>query len=416
MKIGFFSDTHFGFGEKTERFAETFTQAGNALRILAEQKADVIVVPGDIFDSEIPSQETVFEAIKVFSLAREFRPTGVSLSSESGGERKRIACSGIPIIAIFGNHEFRGKDRKSALQLLEAAGLLSVSHAGKIRASKPGGENETVFHCLGSVPDRKAKDVFALWNPQPERGKTNILVMHQSIAELLPFDDDAMATISFSDLKKGFDLVVNGHIHWNHRHEEQGLRFLIPGSVVITQMKKLESEKPKSVFVFDTKSKELSSFPLSGQRKFFYEKISFENAQPEEIVLKVRESLGKIFSQGFEQKPLVRLKLCGTLAKGFSSSDVRIENALKGFEGKAIFSIDRDFALASFKSRIEELRRSQREKKSVSALGLDLLEKNLSETGFDKGTDVRRLFRLLEEGDIDAAIAAVLREPERKKH
>ncbi|MBI4053498.1 MAG: DNA repair exonuclease [Candidatus Diapherotrites archaeon] len=412
MKIGFFSDTHFGFGEKTERFQETFRQAGNALRILAEQGVDLIVVPGDIFDSELPSPETIFGAMKVFSLAKEFPSTGVSLSIEKNGGSRTIHSQGIPVIAIFGNHEFRGKDRKSALELLEAAGLLSVSHASKILASK-GGE-ETVLHCIGSVPDRKARDVFALWNPQPENGKTNILVMHQSVAELLPFESDDIATLSFADLKKGFDLVVNGHIHWNHWHEEQGFRFLIPGSIIITQMKKLESEKPKQVFVFDTKTKAISSVPLPDQRKFFYEKISFENARPEQVVSAVRAGLEKIFSQDFADKPLVRIKLAGTLAKGISVSDVAVENALKGFEAKAIFSVDRDFALASFRSRIEELRKNQLEKKSVSALGLDLLEKNLEEAGFDKGIDVRQLFRLLEENDIDGAISFVQRAYEKK--
>ena len=74
------------------------------------------------------------------------------------------------------------------------------------------------------------------------------------------------------------------------------------------------------------------------------------------------------------------------------------------FEGKAIFSVNKDFSSVEFKRRIQELRDLHKTKKSVSALGIELLEKNLLETSFDNAFDVPRFFELLVEEDQDKVI------------
>ena len=64
-----------------------------------------------------------------------------------------------------------------------------------------------------------------------------------------------------------------------------------------------------------------------------------------------------------------------------------LNKVLKDFQGKAVFSVDKNFSSLSFKKRIQELRDLHKTKKSVSALGMELLEKNLAETSFDKNFD-----------------------------
>jgi len=54
------------------------------------------------------------------------------------------------------------------------------------------------------------------------------------------------------------------------------------------------------------------------------------------------------------------------------------------------------------------LREAQFGKKSVSAMGFDVLEKNLAETNFKDAFDVKRVFDLLAEGDIDKVVSILL--------
>ncbi|EQD59621.1 metallophosphoesterase, partial [mine drainage metagenome] len=74
-------------------------------------------------------------------------------------------------------------------------------------------------------------------------------MLHQSIYEILPFDESFM---HYDDLPKGFDLYVCGHIHSRVKATVNGKLFLIPGSTVLTQLKEGEQER-KGFILFDTK-------------------------------------------------------------------------------------------------------------------------------------------------------------------
>ena len=100
---------------------------------------------------------------------------------------------------------------------------------------------------MTGVPEKYAKDyLLEKFNPKAISGYYNILMIHQSIVEYLPFEDEMIATISLSDLPSDFDLIVNGHLHWSSIVDlPQGSKFLLPGSTVTTQIKKkkLKSQK-----------------------------------------------------------------------------------------------------------------------------------------------------------------------------
>ncbi len=401
MKLAIFSDTHLGYGCGTEREQESFENAEKALKICLEQGADCILLPGDVFDSAVPSQEEWRETFRIFSEAKS-HPSNMGVRRIKNGQSESLKVKHIPIIAIHGTHEFRGKRFANALEVMEKAGFLFYLHAGCIELEKDG--EKIAIHGLGGVPEKKALDVLKAFNPQPVEGRKNILVLHQSIKELLPFDDEMIASIGFSDLPGGFDLIVNGHFHWLLEQDLGEKKFFIPGSTIITQMKKLECKKPKSVTVFDTKTMKASFFEIPEQRKMFYETINFENASAEQVKEKVKQALQKILENGFEKKPLIRLKLKGTLEKGVTSADIILDSVLQHFSGKAIVSVGKDFSSDSFKKKVEELRLLQKNRKSISSMGLELLEKNLLETRFEKNVDVRELFELLEAGKIEDAI------------
>jgi DNA repair exonuclease SbcCD nuclease subunit len=406
MKIAFFSDTHLGFDEKGERADDSFLALESAIELSGNHRADLIVISGDIFDMRIPSHSVLYKSIVSFSKAKNFS-SNVMLSIGKAGEEKSISFSGIPILAIHGNHEYLGKGVRSALDLLDLSGSLIYFHGAKIVARK-GSERVCIFG-LGAVPEKSALDVIRYWSPKPEEGASNVLVLHQGFKDFMAVDDEMIASLSLDDLPKGFDLIVNGHLHWSSIQDLGGSIFLLAGSTIPTSIKKLEAEKLKGVFFFDTVSKSLDFVALPFQRKMFYHKIVFSDADADKVLSECRSFVLGDLSVSGVLKPLIRLNLVGTLKKGLSNADVDLGPFINEFSSKTFLSVSKNFSSSSFKTKISELRELQKEKLSIASVGFELLEKNLAETDFGKEFDAKKLFELLGSDELDEAMYLFLK-------
>jgi DNA repair exonuclease SbcCD nuclease subunit len=401
MILGIFSDSHLGFtGE--DRFLESFLRFNESIQMFKDNNVDYILHAGDLFDESTPTQEVWLKTFECFSknngsvsVLKKFQ-----LNNSSSVEVK-----GIPIIGIHGTHEHRGKDFANALDILEESGCLVHVHAGFVELNKNG--EKVCIHGMGGVPEKFAKQVLLTYNPKPIEGAVNVLLLHQSFIEFLPFDDESIASLSLADLPKGFDLIIDGHLHWTNEQNLGDKRFLLTGSAIFTQMKSREAKGGKGIFLFDTVSKKLTFVPFKIQRKLFYEKMKFENARPEDVVKEFNEKVSEIMRNDFEMKPLVRIKLSGSLAKGFSQSDVSLD--VSKYSDKAVFSISKDFSVESFQKKIEQLKSIQSEKKSVADFGVNVLEKNVEEAGL-KEFDTRRIFELLSMGETEKAESVLISE------
>jgi DNA repair exonuclease SbcCD nuclease subunit len=399
MLLGIFSDSHLGFGSD-DRFEESFARFVESLDIFHSRGVDFILHAGDLFDEATPTQEVWLKTFEAFShnsgALKEIK------KHEFFGDKSAF-IKGTPIIAIHGTHEHRGKDFANALDVLEKSNCLLHLHAGFVELEKSG---EKVFvHGMGGVPEKSAKAVLEKYSPKPVLNAVNLLLLHQSFTEFLPFDDEAIASLSLSDLPSGFDLIIDGHLHWTNEQKIEGKRFLLTGSAIFTQMKSLESEHEKGVFVFDTKSKTLDFVSFNNQRKLFYSKMSFDCAKPADVSSACLSKVTNFLSNNFELKPLVRIKLAGSLAKGFSQADVVLN--FSEWENKAIFSVSKNLVSEEFEKKIADLKAKQLEKKSVVDLGVDVLEKNVEEAGL-KSIDSRRLFELLSLGENEKAEALLM--------
>ncbi len=412
MRIAILSDFHLGFAVRSEREKDAFLQARTALEIALEEKPDFLLVAGDVFNAEMPSNEALYDCFEIFSKVKTIKSAVEVSLVERNGNAKRLLLSRIPVFAIHGTHEYCGKDHKNVLQVCEAAGFFIYLHAAKAIVCK--GNETVVVHGLGGVPEKIALSALRQWNPAPEKSAFNILMLHQSLKEFLPTDDEMNATISLEDLPQGFDLIVDGHFHWSNEQQLHNSLLLLPGSTVTTQMKNLESTKPKGIFIFDTETKKTIFLEIPNQRKLFYEKLRFENSSVDELKKKAREILSEIASKNLFPKPMARLKLVGSLAKGLSASDLPLTAIEAEFSEKLILSIDHDFSAVSLKKKFEELRALQKTKASISSMGLELLEKNLEETNFKNAFDVRRIFALLSEGENEKALELLSKTEEKK--
>ena len=353
MKIALIADTHLGY----PRFEEdAFIQAERAFTD-ASDKADLILFAGDLFDMKIPKLETLNRAIHIFKEVK------------------------VPIFAIHGNHERRTKDMVNPAQLIASTGVIDYLRTTS-KVFEKDGEKVQVFG-LGSVPEEYA--TFAVKNAmerfKPEEGAFKVLVIHQTLKELIPHADNELSIEYLETLP--FDLIVNGHIH--KTVSKLGGKILIPGSTVITQLKKEETE-PKGYFLYDTKDKK-AEFVEIPCRKFIYEEMEFQDAGESQITTAIKEKIGEIRKESPDA--IISIKVNGTLKEGLSSSDIRFD----GFEN--VF-IDNKLNLDNLSARLEKIRNLRQENLSVRELAVKELNKKIEGkiTLFDGIT----LFEKLTEG------------------
>jgi len=334
MKIGIVGDNHLGY----PRFEEdSYVQAERAM-LGAAEKCDLIINAGDIFDTRIPKLETLQKGIGLFS---------------------RIKA---PVFAIYGNHERRTKEMTNPVELLLTAGVVKYLH-GTDGVFEKNGEKAQVFG-IGNIPDRYAKTAVesALKRFVPEEGAFRILVLHQTISDILKTEEEELSLDFLENLP--FDLIINGHIH--KRMEKLDGKVLMPGSTVITQLKKDETE-PKGYYVYDTKTRKAEFFPIEC-RAFFHEELEFADASEEDVRKKVREKIEELKKRN--AGAIVLLKVKGTLREGLVSSDIALE------ERDYIYIVN-ELNAVDIKTKLDKIRKLRDEKLSVKEIAVAELEKRL---------------------------------------
>ena len=383
MKLAVLSDFHLGY----ERFQEDAYRQAERAMLLACERADALLIPGDIFDSKTPRPEVFAQAFSLFRIPLE-RELGARVASFSARDGRQNICRA-PVVAIHGTHEIRAKGLVNPVQMLEAAGFVVNAQSATVVLEKEA-EHVAVFG-LGGVPERQARDALEVLSPRPIPGAFNILMFHQSLSELIPALGEEC--LSVEDLPRGFDLYVNGHIHLRHAKKYGERMLLIPGSTVVTQLREGEVEG-KGIYIYDTRTREYEFVEL-GSRPFEFVRLEFSDAGLEDIYARCRQAVADAIAKHGGANPVVRLKVSGTLKRGFTAADLDFSAVEKEFEGRAYVTIDKRITSEELKERIEQIRALRERSVSVRELGMGLLRDKLKASGFSLEVDLELLFELL---------------------
>ncbi|MFH7882535.1 MAG: DNA repair exonuclease, partial [Candidatus Aenigmatarchaeota archaeon] len=308
MKIAILSDFHFGFSYTSEIENDSFENAEEAIKRALD--CDLILIAGDIFDSRTPRTSVLAKGVNILVKPLLQENKGVKLISSSK-ELKAISqrvFNHLPVIAIHGTHERGGKDSINPIQALENAGILIHLHCDTIVLEKNG--EKVAIHGMSGVPERYAKDVLEKWSPKPVENCFNILLLHQSIAPFI-YSPLEPPSLNISNLPKGFDLIVDGHLHLSEKEKFDNTTLIFPGSTIVTQFEANEAVSEKGFFKLEIREKafEIDFIRLENNRKFFYEelKLSKDFSTREQIENKIKNILRK----EFKKKPLIKVKLTG---------------------------------------------------------------------------------------------------------
>jgi DNA repair exonuclease SbcCD nuclease subunit len=390
MKISILSDFHFGFGHNSELESDSFDNADEAMQKALD--SDLILITGDIFDSRIPKTSTWAKAIKTLVRPLMRDNLGVKLISctKELKEISKRTLNHLPIVALHGTHERRSKAEVNAIEALENAGILIHLHCQTIVFEKDG--IKVAVHGMSGVPERYAKDVMYEWGPLPLPNCFNILMLHQSIDPFIysPLEPPSITT---SNLPKGFDLIINGHIHLSGEERIGKTRLIFSGSTIVTQLEKNEAGGKKGFYQVEIdKTIETNFVPLENNRKFFYEEIKIENSMREQIENRI---LG-ILDKGFSKPPIIKFKITG------KETDV-LDQDLRDLENKysnlALIIFAKELETPEMIQKIEFLRNLREQKLSVEDIGVQVLKENLDSLNFEPIFDHEQMFELLSEGN-----------------
>ncbi len=378
MKVSIISDTHFGYKWGEERGEDAFENARGAFEKSLD--ADLIILPGDIFDRKIPKQEVLDRAAEVLSIPMEGE-RNVEADCELG-----IHGNGIPTVAIHGTHERRPSAYTNPIELMANTGHLFHLHNDHIVFEKDG--EKVAVHGMSGVPEKYAPQVLEKFDPEPVDDAFNILVIHQSIEGFVYTGEGEYLTLE--SLPKGFDLIVDGHIHWYNierfKEDPEERPLVFPGSTVTTQMRKIEAEKPKGFLMLDTETRELDFVELDRPRDVHYIEMEVDGEDWTEIKREAVERLEEVAS---DEKPLVNLKI-----KGETSGRVNPRELKQLFRDRMFLNVNSSIEGAETQS-------------SSMSQNIDPLEEGremLAEKLDVKFGQEEELFELLESGSTSEAI------------
>ncbi len=368
MRIAILSDFHLGY----ERFREdAYRQAEESLSNAAGM-SDAMIIPGDIFDNRAPRPDVIAEAINLFRRLSE-RKWGAEVVGFSGEGTNY--CK-VPVIAIPGTHERRAQDSADPVDILGLAGLVvDVSNATAILKK---GDEKVAILGIGGIADDRFKEIVEREHPSPVEGAFNIFMFHESLYELLPFNQRFM---HIEELPKGFDLYVNGHIHSKLEADVHGKKLLIPGSTVLTQLREGEQD-PKGFYIFDTVTGD-HEFVRIKSRRFVLSRINVSSAG-NDVAGAVRREIESAIGN-WNDIPIVRIVIGGKIPKG-QNADVEINDLPRRYRDRAIIDISKSGIVDLPALEAEKIQQVAFDRMSVKDYGLGIFLEKLKLAGITTGS------------------------------
>jgi exonuclease SbcD len=329
------ADMHLGY--RQYGLEQRFLDFGHTFKEIAEyavaNKADFVLIAGDLFDKRSINAPTYVQAVHVLSILKE---------------------AGIPCVAIEGNHDRRFiKDGMSWLESLEWEGLLKVikNHDGNLMGDFAEVGSTRIFG-LGfsgsmtsaAIPQiaQEIKDINAKSPP----GKT-VLMMHAGVQSNMKYG--ITGEVIYEDLvclKGVVDYLALGHYHSAYEIDGWAYNPGCPDTCSIAEV-----YEPKGFYHVTDKGAKLIPPNI---RKFVILRVKADGHQGmDTLMADIRETLAKY---GKNDSPVVHVIIEGTL--NFDKSYINtyaIDEAAKEQAGalyaEVRFDLTNDeFSIASLES------------------------------------------------------------------
>jgi predicted phosphodiesterase len=239
MKIGILGDIHYTNRAPRRRIDDYFQtqlrKSNQALTIFEEMECDIVIQPGDFFDSP--------------AVADRVKSTIITLLKGYG---RKIYC-------VWGQHDITGHSKStlpnSPLAVLEAAEVVEILD-NKSRIVGTVDEDSDISVCLYGAG-------FGEDIPEPYEDCYNILVAHRMVGDrpLWP-DQELIGPREFLRKHTGYNICIFGDYHYRFSEKWNGRIIVNVGALVRKTVSKFDLEHRPAVGVFDTSTNEVEIIEL----------------------------------------------------------------------------------------------------------------------------------------------------------
>ena len=282
----------YGFREREEDILESFD---NVVDMILEERPDIVVIAGDLFDKPRPDNQVLRRAIRGL---------------------RRVTSQGIPVVAAHGEHDTPGRRDNTVLQVVEAA--VDGFHAPLPRGARSPGEvvesqrvrvgGVTVYVYPFSKVDLERRRTLAgkllpaFSRAAGSEGGVRVFLGHFSLDTVFPLDSIA----SPGDLPR-VDYAAMGHVH--RRHIEYGDPvYAYPGSLepLNVDEARLSHARGPLIVDIDPGGVRVEEVRLEVRRHL---EVEAEARSPQEALNAISQAASQASRQGGPKPPLLYLKL-----------------------------------------------------------------------------------------------------------
>ena len=195
VKIMHFSDTHLGAREYSmeEREEDIYESFREAIDIAIEERVDLVVHSGDLFDSWSPSNRAL----------TEFRNALLKLGSRN-----------IQFYTVLGDHDRPKRSDLPSARIFDFLGVHLLGADGYQSRELDFDGEKILLAGISNMKGLRAKELppnYEIAENEAKKYRSSILISHQAIYPYFPFKDECEG--DRRELPGDFSYLAFGHIH-----------------------------------------------------------------------------------------------------------------------------------------------------------------------------------------------------------
>lgn len=324
FKYAHLADLHLG-SWREDKMRELSTKAFmQAMDRCIEEKVDFILFAGDIFNTSLPSIDTLKMVTK---------------------KLKELKDRGIPIYTIAGSHDF-SPSGKTMIDVLENAGLLINVCKGFVDPQtqqlhlhftidpKTGAKIVGILGRKGQLDKFYYQNLFQ--EPLEQEPGYKIFLFHTTISEMKPKHLEQVEAEPVSFLPKGFNYYAGGHIHHPTKIELPDYGTLTyPGALFPNNFAEIEKYSPGGFYIISVRDEqqEVSWIPVEVIRHLPVD-LDCTHKSPDAVTTQLLEYFQSIPIH----KALITVRLSGRLSLG-RTIDINFKDIFNSWYGQGAYFV-----------------------------------------------------------------------------
>jgi len=385
MRFAHLADCHIG-SWREPKLRDASTKAfSKAMELCFEKEVDFIVISGDLFNTSIPSIDSLKEVVKKLKEAKEKEK---------------------PVYLIAGSHDF-SPSGKTMLDVLEKAGLfVNVAKGkdanGKLKLNftidkKTGAKITGMLGKKGGL-EKGYYESLARQELETEEGY-KIFLFHSALAEFKPEGLNDMEAHPLSLLPKNFNYYAGGHVHYRFSKDEKGYGLIAyPGPLFPNNFKEIEELERGGMYIVDVNDKKTDvSFEPIQVYNIFKIEVDAENKTPSQV----EDEISMVIEEKEFNDTIITIRVEGTLLSG-KPSDINFKDIFDRLYNKSAFFVMKNTS----KLTTREFEEIKVEAGAVDEVEEKVIKEHLGQIkvkGMDAGKEEMLVKKLIEALNVERA-------------